>query len=116
MNDYAGKWWISQNEEWFSNGPFDSKEAAICEGRAMYADEGFWVAESVNFLELISPNIDSMLQNLEEQIFEVSSVEDGPQIELSKEDQIELQDVVKKFLKERARISNFAIGHTEWVQ
>lgn len=30
MNDYAGKWWISQNDEWFSNGPFDSKEAAIC--------------------------------------------------------------------------------------
>lgn len=113
--NFTGKWWISQNEEWFSTGPFDSKKDAISEGRAIYGDEGFWVAESVNFLDLVSPDIDLMLEKLEERIWEISNVEDGPQIELSKDDHNELQDIVKKFLISRATINNFAISHTQWI-
>lgn len=42
-------WWAGSNDEWFTEGPFDTREEALAEGRAYAEDhelEGFFIAEA----------------------------------------------------------------------
>ena len=49
MQRTTKQFYISSNEEWFSEGPFDSREDAIVEGRNQYPGEHFYVAERVYY-------------------------------------------------------------------
>ena len=113
--DIEGKWWVSDSEEWFSCGPFDSREDAISEGREVYPQERFYVGQSAHLLNLAKPDIDAMLERLDEEMSEYVSF-DGPLIELSKENTQKLEDIVSQFLRDNATITNFSIPNAELIE
>lgn len=115
-SDYDGKWWVSQNEEWFTNGPCNTRDDAISEGRAMFPDEPFYVGESTHLLNLRKPCIESMLERLENDLWDCTAFDDGPLIDLSKENEQKLQEMVCQFLRDNAAIKNFSIQNPERIE
>lgn len=59
----TGKWCISQNEEYFSSGEFDSKEEAIIEGREQYDGEDFYIAEET-LIEMSDLHVDVAVSHM----------------------------------------------------
>lgn len=39
-------WWYGSNNDYFSGGPFDSREEAIEEGKSDYGGDPFWIIEA----------------------------------------------------------------------
>jgi len=115
-SDYEGKWWVSFTEEWFTSGPFNSRDDAISEGKAMYPDEPFYIGQSTHLLNLRKPCIESMLERLENDLWDCTSFDDGPLIELSKENEQKLQEIVCQFLRDNAAIKNFSVQNTERIE
>ena len=114
MSD-SGKFYISQNEEWFSQGPFSSREDAISEGKAVYAQESFYVGRSVAALDLVTPDIDGLIENMECNIYDHVSFDDGPVLELSEDRKAELQKIVEDFIRQHASVTVFAIIDVEEI-
>lgn len=42
----TGKWWAGSNDEFFTEGPLDSRDDAIAEGRGQFGEDGFYICEA----------------------------------------------------------------------
>jgi hypothetical protein len=66
------EWYITQNEEWFNDGPYDTKEDAILEGTASYSGEPFFVGKrrDINVLWTGEDIVDTLYERLQDQVYE----------------------------------------------
>jgi hypothetical protein len=55
-------WYISRTEEWFSEGPLDSREEAIREGVAQFDGEPFWIGKREDYAPFQRDWLDEALE------------------------------------------------------
>lgn len=111
------EYYISNNEEWFSDGPYPTREAAIAEGRAGYKD-GFFLGRKGKSAKEIISKIDmagEILEHVETQVYdEIAS--DDPVVELSSEQSAELNKLIFDFLVSKNAIRDtFAVVACEQI-
>lgn len=70
------EWYITQNEEWFNDGPYGTKEDAILEGTSSYSGEPFFVGRRRDINVLWSG--ESLMDSLYEQLCNQVCEECGP--------------------------------------
>lgn len=92
------------------------KTSNIAERKRKDQNEPFYVGESTHLLNLRKPCIESMLERLENDLWDCTAFDDGPLIELSKENEQKLQEIVCQFLRDNAAIKNFSIQNPERIK
>jgi hypothetical protein len=68
LEEVKEEWYISTDEENYGDGPYDTKEEAIAEGKAGYNDGVFWVGQKTGCLFNISAT--TILEHIEEWLAE----------------------------------------------
>lgn len=68
----AKQWYITQNEEWFNDGPYDTRGAAILEGTASYSGEPFFIGvrRDIDVLWSGEDIIETLYDRLTDQVYE----------------------------------------------
>ena len=98
-----GFWWAGSNEEWFTEGPFDSREEAIQEGHKAFLHDGFYIINGENYQISFSAEelIDSQyFDNSDYFCYENGNepAREGPQEIIDKSNR-ELQTYLNKWIK-----------------
>jgi hypothetical protein len=55
-------WWAGNNEEWFDQGPFDSREQAITLGRSDWGDGHFFIGKQGSYTPFSRDFIEELLK------------------------------------------------------
>lgn len=105
-----GKWAHSQSERF--TGDFGSREEAIQDGLDYYEGENFSVGQIVHALDLVAIDVDSLIETLECQLYDVIGYEEQI-VELSKPHREELKSLIEQFLRDHATFNSHGMSNIE---
>lgn len=105
-----GQWCHSQGDQFTGN--LNTREDAIADGLEFYEGENFKIGQVVHALDAVAFPIESLLENLEVAIYDVTGFEEQI-VELSKERTAELAEMIKAFLREHATFNSHAVENIE---
>ena len=109
---HTGQWCHSQSDRF--HGFFDTRDQAIDDGRLFYDGEAFKVGVITHPMDMVSVDVDTLLDNLEVNLFDQIGYEDQI-IELSKDKRTELQVLIEEFLRREATFNSGGVTQIEDV-